>query len=104
MKQSETKKKLSRFRVTAFRLFTEVQQSFYSIEEHHRPNIQILRTTFSLVFYYYLFQTQTKSRTREHAVMLSFALAFWKKEVPEEVSRTEKLSIESPARAVSHCA
>lgn len=36
--------------------------------------------------------------------MLSFALAFWKKEVPEEVSRTEKLSIESPARAVSHCA
>lgn len=36
--------------VTTFRLFTEGQESFYSIEEHHRPNIQILRA-FPLAFW-----------------------------------------------------
>lgn len=77
--------------VTTFRLFTEGQESFYSIEEHHRPNIQILRA-FPLAFCYGLFQTQMKSRTRKHAVMQSFALTFWEKEAPEEVSRTEELS------------
>lgn len=35
---------------------------------------------------------QMKWRTRERAIMKTFALASWEREVPEEFSRTEKLS------------
>lgn len=70
---TQKQKRLPRFRVTTFRLLTEGQESFYSIEDHHRPNIQIPRTVFLLAFYYCLFQMQMKSRTRDHAIMQSFA-------------------------------
>lgn len=91
---TQKQQKLPRFRVKTFRLCTEIQKSPSAIGDHRKPNTNILRTAFTLAFYYFIFQMQMKPRIREHAIMtnyfdfqLGFALAFREREASEDVSR-----------------